>query len=312
MEHSPFPPPECLDGDTYVIDLGYGGQPQVSSAYLLVDEYPTLVETGATPGLDRLIAGVEAAGLRMEDVRYVAVTHIHLDHSGAAGVLVNRYPHLTVFVHPAGARHLADPSRLLRSAERVFRDQLGPLFGQVMPVPEDRIRVLQDGESIRLGRRTLVALDTPGHASHHHAYWEPERKWVYTGDVAGIRLPGSDEVMPPTPPPDIDVEAWRASLDKIRQLGPQRILYTHFGWDDHCVRRLDQVEKALLERAEAVREGLRAGMSLAAIIGAFQERFGQAASPLHAQRKELAASSTMNVEGLVRYWVKKKGEPEPR
>lgn len=312
MEQAPFPRPEVLDGDTYVIDLGYGGEPQVSAAYLLLDEYPTLVETGATPGLDRLVAGVKAAGLRMEDVRYVAVTHIHLDHAGAVGVLLSRYPHLVVYVHPAGARHLADPSRLLRSAERVFQDQLVPLFGQVLPVPEDRIRVLEDGAFIRCGRRTLVALDTPGHASHHLAYWEPERRWVYTGDVAGIRLPGSDEVVPPTPPPDIDVEAWRASLEKIRRLEPRRLLYTHFGWDDDCTRRLEQVETALCERAEAVRQWLAAGLSVPEIVAAFAERFaGARHNQALAQRQELAASSRMNVEGLVRYWIKK-GETEAR
>src|SRR5690606_332242 len=153
---------------------------------------------------------------------------------------------------------------------------------------------------------TLVALDTPGHAYHHLAYWEPERKWVYTGDVAGIRLPDSDEVLPPTPPPDIDVEAWRASLDKIRRLEPRRRLYPHFGWDDDCARRLQQVETALLERAEAVRQGLAAGQSVPDIVAAFEELFGGAgaARPGHdlARRKELAASSRMNVEGLVRYW----------
>lgn len=297
---------EALDEETFGIDLLYADERFVSSAYLLVDDEPALVETGATPSIPYLVAGVEAAGLTMNDVRHLVVTHIHLDHSGAVGVLMERYPHLRVWVHPRGARHLADPSRLMSSAARVFGDQLEPLFGRVVPAPADRIHPLEDGETVRLGRRTLQAMETPGHASHHHAYWEADRGWVYCGDVAGIHLPGTDHVVPPTPPPDIDVERWKASLQKIRAVNPTRLLYTHFGWTDQAAHWLGEVERHLEERAHWVRDRLAEGVDVESLIAAFHRHFDEPVAARlgadNARRYHLAADAEMNVRGLVRYW----------
>lgn len=297
---------EPLDEETFLIDLFFAGERQVSSAYLLLDDEPALVETGATPSIPYLVAGVEAAGLAMADVRHLIVTHIHLDHSGAVGVLMERYPQLQVWVHPRGARHLADPSRLMSSAARVFGDQLEPLFGRVVPAPADRIHPLEDGETVRLGRRTLQAMETPGHASHHHSFFEENRGWVYCGDVAGIHLPGTNHIVPPTPPPDIDVELWKASLEKIRARRPARLLYTHFGSTDRCAYWLDEVERHLQERSLWVRDRLAEDMEVEDLIAAFHRHFDEPVAGRmgadHARRYHLAADADMNVRGLVRYW----------
>jgi len=300
-----------VDSDAYLIDLLYGGEEEVGGAYLLVDQHPTLVETGPTATLRRLIAGVEAAGLSMEDVHYVALTHIHLDHAGGVGALAERYPHLKVFVHPVGAPHLIDPSRLARSARRVFGERFDTLFGELKPVPSHQVHVLQDGEELVLGRGRLVAVNTPGHASHHYCFFDPDRRWMFTGDVAGVRLPGAGYIHPPTPPPDIHLEAWQASLDAIRRHQPARLMYTHFGWTDEPGPCLDEVEQRLVDWGQMVRESLDQGLEVPEIIQAFYQKFDrpleEQLAPELVRRYRLTADATMNVEGLVRYWRKRLG-----
>lgn len=296
---------ERIADDLVVIDVDYNHTPQVISSYLLLGERPALVETGPTSTVDTLLAGVRAAGVDPRDLGAVAVTHIHLDHAGGAGALAQQFPQLDVYVHPVGAPHLIDPARLVASAGRLYGDALHRLFGDVVPVPEQQVKVLHDGDEVLLGSRRLVALDTPGHASHHHAFWDPASADLFTGDVAGVALPGSRYVRAPTPPPQLDLPAWERSLARLRALRPRRLLLTHYGPHTWVADLLTQLEERLHGNLQLVREGLAAGESEDAITGRLrtatlreiEDRDGPGASA----RYELIMPVWQSVVGLIRY-----------
>ena len=182
--------------------------------------------------------------------RVLALTHIHLDHAGAAGSLLLRFPDAEVWVHERGARHLADPTRLLDSAARLYGQDMERLWGDVLPVPESRMRILQGGETLGPWR---VAC-TPGHASHHVSYLHQPSGYAFTGDVTGVRI-GAGSVLAPTPPPDVDLEAWRSSLDQIEAWRPRRLALTHFGVHHDVARHLALLRKQLRVAPELAAEG---------------------------------------------------------
>ncbi len=222
-----------------VIDVMHLGRPHVIGCWevdgVLVD-----------PGPESSLATVLEA-LGDEQPRAVLLTHIHLDHAAATGALVRRWPELEVYVHERGAPHLVDPSKLLASAERLYGDRLEYLWGTILPVPEGNVHVLRGGETV-LGMRVAY---TPGHASHHVAYFHEDSGTAFTGDVAACRIPPSNLVVPPTPPPDIDVETWEASLDTVAEWEPQRLALTHFGSiDEDIPAHLERVRAKLREEAE--------------------------------------------------------------
>lgn len=246
-----------VDSGLVQIDLRFGGMDGVIAAYLLHGgDDVALVEVGPTTTRAALEAGVRAAGFAMGDVSRLLVTHIHLDHAGAAGPLVREYPHLRVGVHPVGAPHLADPSRLVASATRIYGDQMGPLWGEVAPVPADRIDALVDGEGLEVAGRTLVARYTPGHASHHVAFIDNTTGTIFTGDVGGVRIQGTRYVCPPTPPPDINPAAWATSIETLRAVGARRLALTHFGVFDDVQAHLGALMPNLDEMIAAAREEL--------------------------------------------------------
>jgi glyoxylase-like metal-dependent hydrolase (beta-lactamase superfamily II) len=215
------------------------GRDRVICAYL-VDGF--VVDPGPSTGLDALLEGL--AG---EEPRGLLLTHIHLDHAGAAGSLARRFPDLTVYVHEVGAPHLVDPSRLLRSVARLQGD-IDRLWGPMEPVPEERMRVLSGGETVE-GFRVEY---TPGHASHHVCYLHEATGDAYVGDVAGIRIPPGDYVLAPTPPPDIDVEAWLDSIETVAAWSPASLNLTHFGRFEDVDSQLDAVAAYLERRREPV------------------------------------------------------------
>ena len=296
---------ERLAGDLVLIDTEYIDTPEAIGVYLLLGERPALIETGPASTVETLLDGVRAAGLDPKDLRTIAVTHIHLDHAGAAGTLVRRFPHLDVYVHPLGAPHLIDPSRLLASAGRLYGSEMDRLFGQVLPVPADRVHILEDGARVLLGSRRLTALDTPGHARHHLAFHDETTGDLFTGDAAGVALPGTRYVRPPTPPPEIDIAAWDATIARLRRLRAQRLLLTHFGahaWGDDL---LVQLQERLHRFAEIVRAAVGAGESedaiierLRAVAGAEGERI---MGPEQADRFEVIMAMRLSALGLVRY-----------
>jgi glyoxylase-like metal-dependent hydrolase (beta-lactamase superfamily II) len=210
-----------------LIDLRHLGRERVIGSWLVGE---VLIDPGPASCLDALLEGLDG-----EVPRVIALTHIHLDHAGATGMLAARWPNVEVWVHERGAPHLADPERLLRSATRLYGDDMDRLWGEVLPVPRERIRVLGEG---REGDFRFAP--TPGHASHHLSYLHEPTGTVFTGDTAGIRIDGAP-TLGPTPPPDIDIEAWLDSLDLIASWDPDRIAPTHFGIFDDPVNQLDEL-----------------------------------------------------------------------
>jgi glyoxylase-like metal-dependent hydrolase (beta-lactamase superfamily II) len=249
---------------------------------------------------------IEAIG--DEQPRAVLLTHIHLDHAAATGALVKRWPDLEVYVHERGAPHLIDPSKLLASAERLYGDQLSYLWGEIVPVPERNVQVLSGGETV-LGMEVAY---TPGHASHHVCYFHEESGTAFTGDVAACRIPPSKLIVPPTPPPDIDVEAWEASLAAVAAWEPQRLALTHFGSVDEDVpAHLEEVRKKLREEADLahrMEKGAYDAENEARIRRALAaEGIGEET----AEELLQAVPTAYQWSGLDRYWRKKAERESP-
>jgi glyoxylase-like metal-dependent hydrolase (beta-lactamase superfamily II) len=215
------------------LDLHWAGRPRsIASALLRSEDSVALVDPGPASTISTLREQLHLHGLEISDVDSILLTHIHLDHAGATGTLIRENPRLAVYVHARGIPHLADPAKLLRSASRLYGDDMTSLFGEFLPVPDSNLRSLQGGETITLGSRELQVLYTPGHASHHVTYFDPAESVAFVGDTAGICINGHRYMLAATPPPDISIELWDASLDAILRLGPKRLFLTHFSFSD--------------------------------------------------------------------------------
>jgi glyoxylase-like metal-dependent hydrolase (beta-lactamase superfamily II) len=224
------------------IDVMHLGRPHVIGCW---EVDGCLVDPGPQSSMDTLLEALGDA-----QPRALLLTHIHLDHAAATGALVRRWPDLEVYVHERGAPHLVDPSKLLASAERLYGDQMERLWGEIVPVPEANVRPLAGGESV-LGMRVAY---TPGHASHHVCYFHEESGTAFVGDVAAVRIPPADLIIPPTPPPDIDIETWLESIATVESWGPERLALTHFGQVDNPVEHFEIVRGRLREEADLARE----------------------------------------------------------
>src|SRR5438477_11644556 len=222
-----------------LIDVRHLGRERVIGAYVLDG---VVVDPGPATSVGALDA---------VEPRALLLTHIHLDHAGATGVLVRKHPELVVYVHEVGAPHLVDPSKLLESAGRLYGHQMERLWGEVAPVPEENIRALSGGETVE-GFRVAY---TPGHASHHVCYLHEASGDAYVGDVAGVRIPPSAYTVAPTPPPDIDVDAWATSMDAVAAWEPRRLCLTHFGRADDPPAQLERVREALTRQLEVAERG---------------------------------------------------------
>jgi len=239
-------------------------------------------------------------------VRQVYLTHIHLDHAGASGHLSGVLPNATFYVHEVGYPHLADPSKLVKSATRIYGERMEELWGEARPVPEDRIKVLKDGEETETVGGVLVAHDTPGHAYHHLAYLEPGSGALFTGDVAGIRLPGQSYVRPPTPPPEIDVEVWVQSINYIRQIDPASLWPTHFGTYHDVGRHLGELEQRLQDWLLFVEGQMDDGADREEISDQLKakgdaEMLAEGSDITQSERYDLAGTYNMLTDGLMRY-----------
>jgi glyoxylase-like metal-dependent hydrolase (beta-lactamase superfamily II) len=225
-----------------VIDVKHLGRPHVIGCW---EVDGCLVDPGPQSSMETLL---EAIG--DEQPRALLLTHIHLDHAAATGALVRRWPELEVYVHERGAPHLIDPAKLLASAERLYGERMEQLWGEIVPVPEANVKPLSGGEDV-LGMRVAY---TPGHASHHVCYFHEESGTAFVGDVAAVRIPPSDLVVPPTPPPDIDIETWLESIALVESWRPERLALTHFGQVDEPIEHLEIVRRRLREEADLARE----------------------------------------------------------
>jgi glyoxylase-like metal-dependent hydrolase (beta-lactamase superfamily II) len=291
------------------IDLDFLNTEQVIASFLLLGDSgnpAAIVETGPTTCLDRLTSGLEEHGVSHEDVRQVFLTHIHLDHAGASGHLAELLPNATFYVHEIGYPHLVDPSKLVKSAARIYGERIDELWGETRPVPEDRIVVLKEGDETAAADGVLTAHDTPGHAYHHLAYLEPDSGALFAGDVAGIRLPGQSYVRPPTPPPEIDVDAWVKSINHIRRIAPQSLCPTHFGRYDDVERHLSELEQRLQDWLLFVEERMDRGSErdeIAEELGdkGDAEMLAEGADTEETRHYDLAGNYEMLNAGIMRY-----------
>ncbi|HEX5441595.1 MAG TPA: MBL fold metallo-hydrolase [Ktedonobacterales bacterium] len=300
--------------DLWLIDTQFQGERQIIASYLIVGERElALVDVGAAATLGALLAGVRAAGFDPADITHLVLTHVHLDHAGAAGALVRHLPRARVYVHRIGAPHLIDPSRLMRSATRIYGEKMGELWGTMEPVPERRIEIIDDRDEIHIGARTLRALYTPGHAIHHIALYDEARGIAFPGDVAGVSIEGIDFVRPPTPPPDLSLEDWGESITRLEALKLQRLYLPHFGAVDAPARHFAVLRQRLHNWGEIALAGMRAGKDDAAIAVEFaraadpviaEQAQRSAAAAVAVRRYELATNYLMSAQGYIRYYQK--------
>jgi glyoxylase-like metal-dependent hydrolase (beta-lactamase superfamily II) len=271
------------------IDLGFLGLPRAIGVYVVdTDDGPALYDCGPTTTLPRLKEGLRRQGLELGDIRHLLLSHIHFDHAGAAGPIVREHPELRVWVSPVGAPHLADPLRLEASARRLWGDDFDRLWGELAPVPEANLEI---AEGDVLG---WEAFPTPGHATHHVCYLRDGT--LLAGDAAGVRILPSSYVVPPTPPPDIDIEGWHQTIAAIRSREPDRLALIHYGVATDADAHLDRLSSELDRWAELVRGGMGA------------DEFAEAARAGAAEENELYEAVVpyeLCWQGLRRYWVKK-------
>jgi glyoxylase-like metal-dependent hydrolase (beta-lactamase superfamily II) len=273
-----------------VIDLMQLGRARVIGCWQVDD---VLIDPGPTSCLPVLL---ESLGDQRPSA--LLLTHIHLDHAGAAGSLVQRWPELDVYVHERGAPHMIDPGRLIESATRLYGEDMDRLWGEMLPVPERNLHVITGGEHVHGGRFEVAY--TPGHASHHVSYLHEGT--AYVGDVAGVRITPKSMTIPPTPPPDIDVEAWHKSIALIRSWRPERLAMTHFGGYDDVSAQLAELDARLDEWSELARAAGRD-----AFIATIMEQIERNGSPEQAATYQQAAPAEQLYAGYERYWRKRSG-----
>jgi glyoxylase-like metal-dependent hydrolase (beta-lactamase superfamily II) len=293
------------------VDLNFLGYPEIiATAVLHGSSGVALVDPGPSSTLPNLRRDLAGKGIGVADVRQILLTHIHLDHAGVTGTLVKENPAIDVFVHERGAGHLADPAKLIASAGRLYGQDMDRLWGEFLPVPADRLQVLRGGERIAAAGRVIDVAYTPGHASHHVSYFEASSGVAFVGDTAGIRRGSGMFVMPAAPPPDIDLEIWRTSEERILAWAPDTLFLTHFGpfhgARPHFQQLMDRLASwsritrrlvsnaALTEEEREARFVLEATQELRRVVG-----------PGEAELYSRAGSLAYSWQGLARYWRKK-------
>ncbi len=289
------------------IDLHFQGEPEIIASYVLRGPRGVaLIETGPGSTQENLLRGLRQLGIAKEEVTDILLTHIHLDHAGAAGYLA-RLTGATVHVHHVGAPHMINPAKLLASAGRIYGDQMGPLWGDFLPVPKEQINILNDGDVIDAAGMPVKAIDTPGHAYHHMAYWLDGV--CFTGDVGAVRLPGYDHIRLPTPPPEFHLELWKESVARLRAMKPDVIVPTHYGryedvesHFDAALEKLDAFTDYLRKRVQAGDDAETLMAELPGWLAEQARREGVAEEGVH--RYEVVVPSYMNVTGVLRYFRK--------
>lgn len=290
------------------IDTFMGGRERYTAAYLLAATEPTLVETGPTTSVEPVTRALDELGVGPTELANIVVTHIHLDHAGGVGDLAARFPRATVWVHERGAPHLADPSRLVASATRIYgEERLASLFGPPAPVPADRIRPLAEGGRIEMGGRALDVMHTPGHASHHATLVDSATGAAFTGDALGIHVPNLPLLRPATPPPEFDVELAVASIRRIRERARSVLLFAHFGPIADVERTCELAERRVVQWSDAVRRAMETTEDLDAIVEFLTREVAEpvatgAEAQLDLDRLETLSSIRMNAAGIARYW----------
>ena len=308
-----YPRARDLGGGVWAVDTLHHGHPGTIGVFVvrLPRGGHALVETGPGVTLPEVVAGLQALGLEPRDLTHVLVTHVHLDHAGAAGALA-RLTGATVYVHEVGAPHLVDPSRLMASAHRVYGDALGRLWGEMLPVPQPQVVAVADGERLPVGGLEVRVVHTPGHASHHVSYLLPDGT-LFCGDSAGVRLPGARVIRPALAPPELDVELKEASVRKQLALEPSRLVLSHFGPVPDARAHLEAYPGVMRAWEAELLRGLAAGEddgALTARMAAYEDSELEAADVPDgiAHRYKLTSDAAMNAAGLKRYLTKLRPE----
>lgn len=293
-------------------DLQFQSRPRIVAAALVHGPGgAAIVDPGPSSTLPALQAALAATGLSMRDVTALLLTHIHLDHAGATGTLVRENPGLRVYVHEKGAPHLVDPAKLLASATMLYGDAMDRLWGEVSPVPPSALAVLKGGERIEAGGRAFDVAYTPGHASHHVSYFNSDTGVAFVGDTAGIKIVENGYVLPPTPPPDINLEIWEQSLRTIESWRPETLFLTHFGPHGAASAHIAELRDHLAVAGDLVRQSLARDETDAqreiwfaeALRRELRRRLGDA----EGRSYEIAGRLDLSWRGLARYWRKKAG-----
>lgn len=291
------------------IDTMLGGWSRVTAGYLIEGPAPVLVETGSQSSVPALLAALSDHGVAAGDLAGIAVTHIHLDHAGGVGDVARAFPNATVYVHERGARHLADPGRLVRSAAMVYGDLLDSLYGRLDPTPAERIHVLEDGDEVVIGGgRTLTTIDSPGHAKHHLALHDSGSGLLFAGDAVGVRLPDAGVLRPATPPADFDLDQAVTSLRKFRDRSPSGVALAHYGLLPDPIDMLEEAEGILHQWASVAERAWREG---ADVVAALEAAFGAELAEVpeeHRAKLETLNGVHSNAAGLVRWLETTKGD----
>jgi glyoxylase-like metal-dependent hydrolase (beta-lactamase superfamily II) len=278
------PPPRAIAPGVLEIDTRLGGWERVTAGYLIEGSAPVLIETGSQTSVPILLAALAQIGVGPTELAGVAVTHIHLDHAGGVGDVARAFPSATIYVHEKGARHLADPTRLIDSAARVYGPLLDSLYGRIEPTPPERLHVLDDGEEIEIDPgRTLVAVDSPGHAKHHVGLHDSLSGVLFAGDAVGVKLPDGGVLRPSTPPPDFDLDQALTSLARFAARRPSGIALAHYGLLEQPDELLAEAEDTLRLWAETAEEAYREGVDIADALAA---RFDPLLGDVDAAHKE--------------------------
>ena len=288
------------------LDLNFQGQPHAIASYLIrLGDANVLIESGPGSTLPALEAGLAKQGLSPRDVTHVLLTHIHLDHAGAAGSLAREGAQ--IYVHRVGAPHLLNPEKLIASATRIYGDRMDTLWGEFLPVPQSQLIVPKDTEAIIIGNAEFIPLDTPGHAEHHFAYLFEDI--CFSGDVGGVRIPGYQYLRVPMPPPELHIERWHESIALLRRQKMKRIAPTHFGMFDDVAWHLDEVDRGLHSASRWLEETMPSDPDMETLRQSYTDWIvntgkSNGLDDEVVRAYELANPLGMSADGLLRYWKK--------
>ena len=285
-----------------IIDLKFLGLERAIAVFLVETSIgPILIETGPHSSLPKLKSGLSKLGYELKDIKHVLLTHIHLDHAGAAWAFAEQGA--KIHLHPRGYRHLNEPSKLLESARRIYKDQMDSLWGSIKPIPEDNLLTVEDGEVLTFGDVSIKAMHTPGHAQHHIA-WQWDQS-IFCGDVAGVKIDGGP-VVPPCPPPDIDMGDWHSSIDKIKAQHPKQLFLTHYGQINDIDNHLSELKGILKDWLDWMRKRWESGQNEKEITPEFKiyvegQLKDKGMSEYTIKQYDAANPVWMSVAGLLRY-----------
>jgi glyoxylase-like metal-dependent hydrolase (beta-lactamase superfamily II) len=295
---------------TTILDTNWMGRPRsIAAALLESDGHRAIIDPGPASVLPTLRRQLESRGIDVSDLNAILLTHIHLDHAGATGALIKENPNLEVYVHKAGMLHMADPSKLLASAERLWPGELGHLFGETLPVPFGNLRMLQGGETLALGSRKVEVVYTPGHASHLVSYFDSSDGTAFVGDTTGFHIEGEPFVVPLAPPPDIDLEIWYASLEAIAARHPARLFLTHFGYSTdpaaHIAEYRENMQRWAALAAKILRSTPDERGGLEAFVSAARSEIEEHVTGAEAEHYIFNCGLNLTWLGLARYHRKR-------